>query len=424
MSDDLAARLRRLGVTRGARPARPRLRPAATAVTDESVPALEALLPGGRLEETDAGACFVVDHVYPLNFRHGSGRLATLLDRPTGVAARMTGDGRLAERPFRDYLFLDTETTGLGGAGTVAFMVGVGFFDHTATDGDVFVVRQYFLRDHGDESAMLHLLSALMAERAGVITFNGRSFDLPLLDSRYIMNRLDDVPSERPHFDLLPPSRRLWRRRLTSCALSSLEKHVLGVRRSGVDVPGWLIPSLYNAYLRSNDATELVRVFYHNEIDMLSMVVLAERVARQYADPSIDDHPADLVSLGRWQAAQGDKVRAEATWQLVLTADPPLPLYHETLHRLGKLLKRDGRREEAVVLWQQMASTSYDDVAAHVELAKHYEWQHGDPSIALTWTERALAMVDSWPSGAARLERPALEHRQQRLLRKVGASPA
>ena len=180
---------------------------------------------------TSDGECFVLDHVYRLDYQHGDDRLVDLLQFSPAAAAPFVQDARLAAHDFRDFLFLDTETTGLAGAGTLAFMVGVGFFE-PSPHGERFVVRQYFLRDHGDEPALLLLLDELLAEKAGLVTFNGRSFDVPLLEGRFIMNRMPTDLRDRPHLDLLHPARRLWRHRLGSCALGSLEGSLLGLRRT------------------------------------------------------------------------------------------------------------------------------------------------------------------------------------------------
>jgi tetratricopeptide (TPR) repeat protein len=305
------------------------------------------------------------------------------------------------------------------GAGTLAFMVGAAFWE-----GDAFVVRQYFLRDHGDEPAMLLLLADLLAQKQGLITFNGRTFDLPLLDNRYLMNRLDGLAGdllERPHIDLLPPARRLWRRRLGSCALSALEKSLLGVRRTEEDVPGWLIPGLYLDYLRSGDARGLLRVFYHNQLDMLSMVTLAARVLRHFARPQNEDPTLDLVSLARWQQSLGSTAEAETTLRLAASEEVSLELYHQVLFELGALLKREGRRQEAVTFWQQIAVTAFDTVEAHVELAKYYEWEQRDFGTALSWTQQALSLVRSWPARQAELVEGDLLQRQARLERKLEA---
>lgn len=415
------ARLRRLGVVKGVRslkPARPS--PAAHAGharRRSGAGDLDALLPGGRLEETDVGACFILDKVYPLSHWHGTARLGTLLEHSPAPAGLFCADPRLATLAFRDFVFLDTETTGLAGAGTLAFMVGVAFFEPSSA-GDVLIVRQYFLRDHADEAAMLQKLDELLAAKVGLVTFNGRSFDVPLLDGRYLMNRMPGRLLDLPHIDLLPPARRLWRYRLDSCALVALEQDLLGIRRTHDDVPGWLIPGLYHDYLRSGDARELVRVFYHNRIDLLTMITLLQHVTRQFAQPAADDNPLDLLSLGRWQAALGLHTDAEENLRLALAADLPLEYYHQLLQELSLMLKRNARREEALPLWQQWASSSFDSVDAHVELAKHYEWHTQDIDAAIEWTQRALRLIDSWSPYHARLVRDELDHRLARLMRK------
>jgi uncharacterized protein YprB with RNaseH-like and TPR domain len=435
-NSDLQAKLRRLGVVKGARdlkPARelkpappveePLLRPFAPhqplhSLDDDEIQPLEKLLPGGQLVETAEGSCFVLDHVYALEHQHGDDQLADLLRFSPAAAAPFVQDVRLGQHDFRDFLFLDTETTGLAGAGTLAFMVGVGFFE-PGTQGECFVVRQYFLRDHGDEPALLLLLDELLAGKAGLVTFNGRSFDIPLLESRFIMNRMPTDLRERPHLDLLHPARRLWRHRLGSCALGSLEGSLLGLRRSQDDVPGWLIPSLYTNYLRSGDARELVRVFYHNQIDMVSMVTLAARVTRLLSQPDPADHPIDLYSLGKWQADLGLS-DAEQTLRLAAQGDLPLELYQQNLYQLGLLLKRNGRIAEALPLWQQIAATTFADVTAHLELAKYYEWQTQELQQAIFWTEQALNLLTG--GGRRRVYDPVreeLEHRLARLQRKL-----
>ena len=428
---DLQSRLRRLGVVKGTRNLKP-APPSKPRPTSQSSfhdqpdfsttagDALDSLLPGGRVEETAVGACYVFDHVYPLGYQHGDDQLADLLGYLPETAVPYEKDTRLQTLNFQDFLFLDTETTGLAGAGTLAFMVGVAFFEQRRADveGQVFVVRQYFLRDHGDEAAMLTLLSALLADKTALVTFNGRSFDVPLLDGRYLMNRMLSPFAEVPHLDLLSPSRRLWRNRLGSCALGDLEPNLLGVQRTHEDVPGFLIPSLYHNYLRTGNPQELVRVFYHNRIDMLSMVTLATRIMRQLAQPADADEALDLFSLGKWQADLGMVTDAEQHLRLAVQGELALADYHKALHRLGLLLKKNGRRVEAVPLWKQIASTTFDDVAAHVELAKFYEWHEASLSQAIFWTEQAISLVDGWGRRGA-MAQAELVHRLERLKRKV-----
>jgi uncharacterized protein YprB with RNaseH-like and TPR domain len=425
MNQEVLARLRRLGVVKGTRnlqaprasrrssvPHRRTTRPVTARNAAVEPRPLEVLLPDLRLAQTPVGACYTLERSYPLAYRHGDDRLDALLAHSPSAAAIFCQDERLASLQVDDLLFLDTETTGLGGAGTLAFMVGIAFFEV-----DTFVVRQYFLRDHGDEPALLLLLQEQLQEKGALVTFNGRSFDVPLLDSRFLLNRMVTDLVDHPHIDLLHPARRLWRRRFQSCALSALEQNVLGLQRTQEDVPGWLIPALYNDYLRNGDGRELLRVFYHNEMDMLSMATLAARILRQFSRPGPDDHPLDLLGLGKWQADLG--LVGEAEYCLRLAAVPELPtaMYHQALLRLAYLLKRHDRREEAVPVWQQIACTTFEDVTAHVELAKHFEWYDGDLEQAQLWTERALALVEGLAGAAT--TRAALEHRLDRLRRKL-----
>lgn len=409
--NDLQERLRQLGVVKGAR----QLRPAPPVARPTAASPLEALLPGGRIEPHPTGGCFVLDHTYPLGHGHGRAPLAALLDYDPSVAIPFLHTGPLPAS-FRDFLFIDTETTGLAGAGTMAFMVGVAFFE-----GNALIVRQYFLRGPADEPALLGHLSQLAASKQGLISFNGRSFDLPLLDNRYLLTRQPAHLANwltLPHLDLLHPARRVWRGRLTSCSLGSLEQQLLEVNRTHEDVPGWFIPTLYANYLRGGDAEPIARIFYHNQYDLLSMVTLAVCLLRQITSPHPDDHPLDLCGVGRWQADLGLVETAEQTLRLALRPPATTP----ATAALADLLKRQGRREEAVPLWETLVAEG-DELTAvyHLELAKYYEWHVVDVPRAHAWTSKALAHVQSH----APYQRPLLqeiEHRLGRLARKMGGT--
>jgi uncharacterized protein YprB with RNaseH-like and TPR domain len=428
MDDDtkLQKDLRRLGVVKGARnlkpappidprssqPAPPPILPV-YADRDDGFAPLDRLLPEGYWQQTAVGQCFIYDQIYTLDYRHGDGSLRELLAyQPDQLAPYLRG-WQEDEISFQDVLFLDTETTGLAGAGSIAFMVGLAYFAHEAL-----VVRQLFVPDFADEAAMLLLLEELAAGKQALVTFNGRTFDIPLLDGRYAMNRMTTDIRRLPHLDLLPLSRRLWRTRLGSVALGALEPNLLGVHRTQDDVPGWLIPSLYHQYLRTGDARELLRVFYHNRLDMLSMVTLAAQIVRLCSQPTSQDHPLDLHSLGCWQAALGLTELAEQQLRLAAQGDLPLAVYRQSLNELAQLYKRNGRRADAVLLWQQIAATTFDDIAAHVELAKYYEWHDVNLTQALRWTEEALRLTGTWGWRGA-LVQDELAHRRERIRRKM-----
>ncbi len=392
----------------------------------------------GREVVTPNGAFQLIENRYALDFVHGPLPLANLLTRNAATAALLARDENLSQASLQNLAFLDTETTGLaGGAGTLAFLVGVGVFEH-----DAYVLRQYFLRDPGEESAMLTALLDDLAPRTGWVTFNGKSFDLPLLDTRLVMNRLRVRLSPRPHLDLLMPARRLYRGRLESCSLGYLEQHVFNIIRDQEDVSGALIPGMYLDYLRSGDARDMRRVIYHNAIDILSMVTLAGHLLDVFSTPvaqspvprpgsrveqpttvrprTLDTGPEDLLRLAKWHHDNGRLPEAEAAYTQALAGSLSLADRREGLTRFAALLKTQARRAEATPLWEQLASFTVDDPLPFVELAKHYEWHALDYARALEWTQRAQKVVTAWPRGWQRDEAAqALKHRLERLKLKL-----
>lgn len=413
MNTDLAGRLRRLGLGKG--PAA--LRPVEQRRQARSV---ENLLPG-RLLPCENSACFVTERNYPLDWSHGTQSLGSLLDASTKAAGTMFREPSLAQLSFRDFVFLDTETTGLsGGTGTIAFLVGVGFFE-----GSQFVVRQFFLRSPDDEPAMLAGLTEQLVSHPGIVSFNGRSFDIPLLETRYILNRRPPPFSDSPHLDLLQPARRLWRDSLDSCRLLALEEQVLGIRRDQTDIPGGLIPGIYRDYLRTGNGIEMPRIFYHNRVDVLSMVTLISQLCRIFERPNAElDTGQHWLSLARWYEALGLTAGAEEAYRCAIETGLTTAAFQDALSRLGRLLKRSGRRDDAQVIWRQLAAVEMDDVRGHTELAKQCEWHTRDLEEAVDWTRAALRVVEHWPRGIQSAARPELTHRLARLERKISKSAA
>jgi uncharacterized protein YprB with RNaseH-like and TPR domain len=424
MSEDLRQRLRELGVVKGVR--------GLTASFGEKAPAhrrapIEALVPG-HFHTTSHGQCFVVEATYPPGHLHGSLPLSAFLDMSPHVLAQIARDPALSQVNLRRICFLDTETTGLSaGTGTMAFVVGLGFFTE-----DGFSVHQYFLRDHGDEPAMIEALAELLPTFEALASFNGRAFDVPILENRFILARLTPPTTGVPHLDLLPPARRMWHYHLPSCALGALERGVLGVFREQDDVPGGVIPTLYRDYLRTGDAREMKRVLYHNVVDVLSLVTLAARLCVAFANPwgkMQDDSDqglscGELYGLGRWYELEGRPASAERAYRSALSAPVAPDIRPRALRALGYLLKQADRRAEALAYWQQLALEAAPDTAdfvlAHVEMAKYFEWHVEDLSLAHGWTQAALAQVESWPPGRHRdVALAELRHRLARLGRKA-----
>lgn len=391
-----------------------------------------AALPG-REVVTPLGAYQLVENRYPLDFVHGPLPLAALLARDPATAARLARAESLAGGGLRSLTFLDTETTGLaGGAGTLVFLVGAGIIEDEA-----FVLRQYFLRDPGEEEAMLTALVQDLAPRTGWVTFNGRAFDLPLLETRLTLNRLRGALGLRPHLDLLFPARRLYQGRLESCSLGHIEQHVLNILRDQEDVPGALIPQMYQDYLRTRDASEMHRVIYHNATDILSMVTLAAHLldvfSAEIPNPKSQTpnqqsaignlQSTDLLRLARWHDQEGRLAEAESAYRLALTGKLDLDARREGLRRFAGLLKRQERRAEAAPLWEQWASFTLDDPLPCIELAKYYEWHVADLQKAAEWAQRALKLISGWPKGWQRDEAmAAVQHRLERVKGKLADS--
>lgn len=400
-----------MGVAKGARalvtpdrPIQPVPPPPQESERDE-LPSLKQLLAGGEVVENEYGTYFSIDYVYPLTHQHGRWKLGDLLEKEVAHLGLYGNDAL----PFEDALFIDTETTGLHGAGTIAFMVGVGFFD-----GNVFVVRQYFVRDFAEETAMLADLARLVGVRPNLVSFNGKTFDIPLLQTRYLMNRLPTSFDDLPHLDLLAPSRKLWRRRLGSVRLANLEEQLLDVPRTQEDVAGYLIPTIYHDYLRSADPRPLKGIFYHNRVDILSMVGLSAEILHLLTAPDQCAHALDVYSLAKWQVDLQLPL-AEAYLRQAATMECELETWQLILLELGWLLKRADRRKDAVPLWLQVAHTTDGDITPHIELAKFYEWHEPDLKQALLWTESAFDLIDPFDITT----RAELTHRQQRLVRKL-----
>jgi hypothetical protein len=369
----------------------------------------------GELRETNQGEVFVVEETYRLEYAHGNGKIA--LSTSLDIIAAYAGEEKIAKAKPDELVFLDTETTGLaGGGGTYAFMVGAGRFE-----GDIFRLAQFFMRDPGHEQALLLAVEEFVAPCHTLVTFNGKSFDAPLLETRYITNRLPSPLKAMAHFDLLHLSRRVWRERLPDRSLGYLEQHILGETRIEEDVPGWMIPGLYLDFVRSGDARPLRGVFYHNLMDILTMVALTGRLAEMLVDPlgSAIQHAEDLLSIGYLFEDLDLHDRAVQIIEESLNRELPAQAYARALERLAHLHRRRGDRESALSLWWQAAADRH--IYAHVELAKHYEHQENNFAEALRWTEAALAILNA--SGVPRYEKlqweGELQHRKKRLEDKL-----
>lgn len=410
--DDLQRRLTRLGVT-----PRPAVDASARRLPlDEAASGHGSRMASGSVQETPFGPAWVIEQRFPLHLGHGHGPLNDILSVDPADAARVAGRPQLAEAPVEQWLFLDTETTGLaGGAGTLVFLVGVG-----AIQAETFSLRQFFLRSPMEEAGMLQALWEDLGGAAGLVTFNGAAFDLPLLETRYrIAHRKETRLTDRPHLDLLHPSRRLWRRSLPDCSLSTLERRVLGVERTLADVPGALIPELYLGYLRTGDPAAMEGVLYHNTLDILSLVRLAPEVVSRFTGAQLGGlSGAEALGVAGWHRAAGRREAAGAAFQIAAVSEDPLVRLAAFRH-FSTDLRRERRFDEALSFWHAWRALAPDDPQPCLELAKHYEWRVQDCAQARLWAQEAMVALSHRPDDWRRAQAwGELEHRLSRLAKK------
>lgn len=373
-------------------------------------------LPPGREVDSPLGTAYLIENCYPLEHMHGERQIADALEYDPSLASDIVGQSELSGIPLERLAFLDTETTGLaGGAGTLVFLVGMGVFE----EGN-FRLRQYFLRDPSEEAGMLGALQDDLEKAQGLVTYNGRAFDVPLLDTRYMIGlRRRLLLTMYPQIDLLHLTRRLWRRALPNCTLNTVERQMLGVNREESDVPGRLIPEMYLRYLRTGDAADMARVVYHNAIDILSLVTLMVQVqeCHQQQDPARLS-ASEALAVGKWHQNAGRFTPAEAAYQMAIKRENA-DIRLEALRRYTAQLKRLNRYEAASEGWKEWHAMVPDDPRPCVELAKYYEWHARDYGRAQKWAQEALICLTHWPPDWRR-ERAwsEIEHRLARLARK------
>jgi len=291
------------------------------------------------------------------------------------------------------WLFLDTETTGLaGGTGTYAFLIGLAWWDAGGLQ-----VEQLFLRDFSDEYSLLYELAARIADRPVLVTFNGKTFDWPLLESRFTMTRSIKVPQLSAHLDLLHPARALWRFRLGSVRLIELEQYVLdapllGWQRKN-EVSSSLIPQLYFDYLRGGSPYPLAGVLKHNQMDLRGLAALYGKInslldERECSLAETDS--LDLFGLSRFLNRRGETDRAHSVCSKALDAGLPAPFRPQATRELALLAKRRGEREAAASLWHELVSDPHDGITACEQLAIHYERREKNFARAVEFTQLAL----------------------------------
>jgi len=363
---------------------------------------------GGEIVDTGAGPLVVVRREYPLEHRHGRVPLDDLRRAPLDVLARLARVD--AELTAERLLFLDTETTGLaGGTGTYAFLVGAGWIE-----GDAFVVAQHFMRDLDEEPALLAALAPLLERAGGVVTFNGGGFDLPLLETRFVLARRR-WPATLAHLDLLRPHGVSWTAAFATARSPPSSATCLASVREA-DVPGALIPSLYFDWLRRRRAGPLARVFAHNRDDVLSLAALLG-----WFGAALGEAPAlraeEWAGLGRlWEPVNLE--RALGCYRVALEAGLAGEAAHRVRLRLAWWDKRAARWETACALWDAARQREGFDPRPWEELAKFHEHRARDFAAARAVVTDALDLARA--AGAADRVLVAFGHRLGRIERRLG----
>ena len=381
---------------------------------------------GGRVVQTAFGACLAIDRRYECDRFHGAIRIEDC-ELKDGEALRLL-DPALASTPASRSIFIDLETTGRsGGAGTVAFLVGCGYFDVGA-----FQVRQFLLTSYAAERALLAAVADFLDGADLIVSYNGKTFDLPMMETRWMFHRMTVPFAGVPHFDMLHPARRLWKGRSDAapayggdaggCRLSTLERLLFDVRRVG-DVPGFEIPERYFRFLRSGDARPLEPVLEHNRIDLVSLAAVTARAAR-LAQAGHDDcrDSAEALALGRIYERASLPERAEACY-VRAAGSGDLDVRGEALYRLALRCRRDRRFEDAASHWRAIVALTeargrrrgnLAELRQHAVEALAIHHEHRDRDLL---SARELARFALEEGDARRAD--GLRHRLARLDRKL-----
>jgi hypothetical protein len=346
----------------------------------------------GKFFNTPFGLNFVRENYFPYDYKCGKIALSQIFQSSPHVFSYLVRDDRIKKMDINKTIFLDTETTGLAeGAGTYIFLIGLGYFRE-----EQFCIRQYFMRDYNEERALLSAVNELLSNFEVVVSYNGKTFDYPLIQSRYIMSGIKMNLEDPCHFDLLYPTRRLWKRRLENCSLATVERDILGVNREN-DVPGYLVPDIYFRYLKTKDARDMKSVFEHNLQDILSLVALAAKIGDFLEKPlSNTNYASDIFSLGKIYDGHKEYTQSALYYNEALKYDLPEKEVLEVLKLTSFAYKRQGKWEEAEKIWKKVINKSQEFIYyPYEELAKYYEHRLKDYQKAKMIVEEALNVVES-----------------------------
>ncbi len=374
----------------------------------------------GYIRETDLGPVWGVETVYDEGYMHGQIELSCSI--PRSAVEFFNSSGAEYDVDFSQIAVIDTETTSLaGGTGTYPFIAGIGFWSDNK-----FVVRQYILRDFCEEPAQLLALSDDLGNNTGLLTYNGKSFDIPLLRTRYRINRLAIPFAGYPHIDLVHPCRRIYKKHFESFNLSLLEAMIVGFERVD-DVPSHLIPGIYFDYLQNRDDNLLIPILNHNRDDIVSLYLLAQETARRIdlALSGVCEDDRLLLSLGQILYRSKEYERSRTLLDSIKPQFAPEGIADETILYKSLLTKKVKDWETAQAIWHDMIRSGKYGCYPYIELAKHLEHRQKNPKAALDLTNAALRLLEFEREFASEISYAnillSLKRRQSRLLRKTSS---
>ena len=343
------------------------------------VASVRGALPGQR-RETNHGELHLIDEYLEPHHHHGRSPIARALQVSTERLAQLALDPALEAVDLRDALFLDTETTGLaGGTGTVPFLIGIAWFEDESMR-----IQQLFLPELGREAPMLHWVRERIRQSSCVVSFNGKTFDWPLLRNRFVLNRVR-APALPPHLDLLHCARRVLRPRLRSVRLVELERRVLGMYRED-DVSGALIPQLYFDYLDGGDVSPLAKVIEHNANDLIALAALVGELVSHFDEVHGEDDPRDHLAYAKVAARTGDDARARSFATAAASGGGEAACTVEACLLSAQVARRGGavdEEEQALLSALDAADVESLRAAVRLALAKFYEHRRKDLGRAL-----------------------------------------
>jgi uncharacterized protein YprB with RNaseH-like and TPR domain len=357
----------------------------------------------------------VFENQYLLQTRYGKTTLSPGLKVNSDVLRALSRDQEFSDRDLSTALFLDLETTGLsGGTGVVPFLVGLGFYRE-----DRFHVRQFFLGDLAAEERMIRDLGRFFTEMdfRSVVTFNGKGFDLPLLETRFILCRQNLPISGLPHLDFLFPARSLWGHQQESCRLFHLAREILGADREE-DIPSAEIPVRYFEYLRTGDFSLMEPVLYHNQEDILSLlgvVIIGSGFLSEKPEDEVDFAAGamDLFGAAKILEKTGDLQKSALFIRRALEGPLSEDVALLAKKKLATHFKKTQDWEKAIRLWQEM--TLRDQLSSFRELAMYYEHKAKDYQKAKALAEEGLALAMQ----LSRTYESDFSHRLERLKTKI-----